>query len=162
MFLTFTGFIERVPRVRLAARNNAKAADLDVARGMQGMGRTRVLLVEDDILIAWTISSVLKQLGCTVVDYADNADEAVERALAVRPDVILMDIGLAGARDGIAAAEEIRAYTGQSVIYLTGHTDIATLERAAQTEPLSFVFKPFDESTLGAALDCALARQPAG
>jgi CheY-like chemotaxis protein len=124
------------------------------------MGRTRVLLVEDDILIAWTISSVLKQLGCTVVDYADNADQAVERAIAVRPDVILMDIGLAGGRDGIAAAEEIRASTGQLVIYLTGHADVATLQRAAQTAPLSFVFKPFDEATLGAALDRALARQP--
>ncbi|MEJ0068373.1 MAG: response regulator [Pseudomonadota bacterium] len=76
------------------------------------MGRPRVLLVEDDILIAWTISSVLKQLGCTVVDYADTADQAVERAIAVRPDVILMDIGLAGGRDGIAAAAEIRASTG--------------------------------------------------
>jgi len=125
------------------------------------MERARVLLVEDDILIAWTISSVLKQLGCTVVDYADNADQAVERAIAERPDVILMDIGLAGARDGIAAAEEIRASTGQSVIYLTGHADVATLRRAAQTGPLSFVFKPFDEATLGAALDRALAGEPA-
>jgi CheY-like chemotaxis protein len=125
------------------------------------MGRTRVLLVEDDILIAWTVSSVLKQLGCTVVDYADNADQAVERALAARPDVILMDIGLAGGRDGIAAAEEIRAHIGQSVIYLTGHADVATLQRAARTEPLSFVFKPFDEATLSAALTRALAHQPA-
>ncbi|MBI3515050.1 MAG: response regulator [Proteobacteria bacterium] len=123
------------------------------------MGRnTRVLLVEDDMLIAWTIAAVLKQLGCTVVDYADNADQAVERAIAVRPDVILMDIGLAGTRDGIDAAEEIRAHTGQSVIYLTGHADVATLKRAAETEPLSFVFKPFDEVTLGAALDQARAR----
>ena len=125
------------------------------------MERTRVLLVEDDILIAWTISSVLKQLGCTVVDYADNADHAVERALAVLPDVIFMDIGLAGARDGIAAAREIRSHTGQSVIYLTGHADAATLQRAAETEPLSVVFKPFDEATLSAALDRARARQPA-
>jgi CheY-like chemotaxis protein len=126
------------------------------------MGRTRVLLVEDDILIAWTISSTLKQLGCTVVDYADNADHAVERALAQQPDVILMDIGLAGGRDGIDAAQEIRAHTGQSVIYLTGHADAETLERAAQTAPLSFVFKPFDQETLGAALDCALARPITG
>jgi DNA-binding NarL/FixJ family response regulator len=121
------------------------------------MARTRVLLVEDDMLIAWTISALLKQLGCIVVDYADNAEQAVERAIAVRPDVILMDIGLAGSRDGIDAAEEIRAHTGQSVIYLTGHADVATLRRAAETEPLSFVFKPFDEVTLGAALDQALA-----
>jgi DNA-binding NarL/FixJ family response regulator len=119
------------------------------------MGRTRVLLVEDDMLSAWTISAVLKQLGCTVVDYADNADQAVERAIAAQPDVILMDIGLAGARDGIAAAEEIRAHTGKSVIYLTGHADAATLKRAAETAPLSFVFKPFDEASLGAAIDVA-------
>src|SRR5260221_6124621 len=116
------------------------------------MARTRVLLVEDDILIAWTVASILKQLNCTVVDYADTAEQAIERAIAVRPDVILMDIGLAGARDGIAAAAEIRAQTGQSVIYLTGHADVATLQRAAQTSPLSFVFKPFDEVTLRAAL----------
>ena len=122
------------------------------------MARTRVLLVEDDILIAWTISSTLKQLGCTVVDYADNADQAVERAIAVQPDVILMDIGLAGARDGIDAAGEIRTQTGKSVIYLTGHADVATLKRAAETAPLSFVFKPFDEATLGAALNQARAR----
>lgn len=125
------------------------------------MGRARVLLVEDDMLIAWTISALLKQLGCTVVDYADNAEQAVERAIAVKPDVILMDIGLAGSRDGIAAAEEIRAHTGQSVIYLTGHADVATLQRAAETEPLSFIFKPFDEVTLSAALAQALGHGPA-
>jgi DNA-binding NarL/FixJ family response regulator len=125
------------------------------------MGRARVLLVEDDMLIAWTISALLKQLGCTVVDYADNAEQAVERAIAVRPDVILMDIGLAGPRDGIDAAGEIRAHTGQSVIYLTGHADVTTLQRAAETAPLSFVFKPFDEVTLGAALEQALGHGPA-
>jgi CheY-like chemotaxis protein len=124
------------------------------------MGRARVLLVEDDMVVAWSISSILKRLGCTVVDYADNADQAIERALAARPDVIFMDIGLAGARDGIAAAREIRDHTGQSVIYLTGHADAATLKRAAETEPVSFVFKPFDEATLGAALHSALPREP--
>jgi len=124
------------------------------------MGRARVLLVEDDMVVAWSISSTLKRLGCTVVDYADNADQAIERALAAQPDVIFMDIGLAGARDGIAAAREIRHQTGKPVIYLTGHADAATLKRAAETDPVTFVFKPFDEATLGAALQSALPREP--
>lgn len=110
------------------------------------------------MLLAWTVSALVKRRGWVVADYADTAEEAVERAVAMRPDVILMDIGLIGGRDGIDAAEEIRARTGRSVIYVTAHTDVATLERAAQTAPLAFVFKPFDAITLGLALDNAVPR----
>src|SRR5260221_1666161 len=99
------------------------------------MARTRVLLVEDDILIAWTVASILKQLNCTVVDYADTAEQAIERAIAVRPDVILMDIGLAGARDRIAAAAEIRGPTRQSGIFPARPPHPATLQRAAPNLP---------------------------
>src|SRR5271155_4550404 len=115
-FLTFFASSPRATRAVRRGRGHSLAQRPHDRRHerLPRMARTRVLLVEDDILIAWTISSVLKQLGCTVVDYADNADQAVERAIAVRPDVILMDIGLAGSRDGIAAAEEAGATPARS------------------------------------------------
>src|SRR5258708_38244007 len=106
------------------------------------MGRARVLLVEDDMLIAWTISALLKQLGCTVVDYADNAEQAGERAIAVRPDVILLDIGLAGPRDGLEAAEGSRAPPGPSASYPSGPADDGAEPGPPRTPPPPLVLSP--------------------
>jgi CheY-like chemotaxis protein len=112
----------------------------------------RVMLVEDEVIVAWDIAETVKRLGYLIVGTADNADQAIQLAETVAPDLILMDIRLNGALDGIEAARIIRERTGLGVIYLTAHADLATMERAAATEPLGYVFKPFSQDGLRSAL----------
>src|SRR3954467_13333466 len=91
----------------------------------------RVMLVEDEVIVAWDIAETVKRLGYDIVGMADTAEQAVRLAEQLAPDVILMDIRLNGTLDGIEAARLIRARTGRGVIYLTAHADLATMERAA-------------------------------
>jgi DNA-binding NarL/FixJ family response regulator len=115
----------------------------------------RVMLVEDEIIVAWDIAETLKRLGYHIVGMADTAEQALHLAETLAPDLILMDIRLNGAQDGIEAARLIRERTGRGVIYLTAHADLATMERAAATEPLGYVFKPFSLEGLQTALERA-------
>jgi AmiR/NasT family two-component response regulator len=119
--------------------------------GVHG-GVLRVVLVEDEVIVAWDIAETVKRLGYKIVGMADTAEQAVRLVEALVPDVILMDIRLNGALDGIEAARLIRERTGRGVIYLTAHADLATMERAATTEPLGYVFKPFSQEVLRSAL----------
>jgi two-component system cell cycle sensor histidine kinase/response regulator CckA len=123
-----------------------------VADGICGL---RVLVVEDEALIAEELRERLTRLGATVVGAVDNAEAAVETAIRTRPDIVLMDIRLRGQRDGIAAANDIRDATETPVVFLTSHSDRATLERAKQSAPFGYVLKPFDERELLIALEMA-------
>jgi AmiR/NasT family two-component response regulator len=127
-----------------------------------GASVLRVMLVEDEVIVAWDIAETVKRLGYDIVGMADTAEQAVRLAEQLAPDVILMDIRLNGTLDGIEAARLIRARTGRGVIYLTAHADLATMERAAATEPLGYVFKPFSQEGLRSALLRATGAGPAG
>lgn len=109
---------------------------------------TRILLVEDEAIVAWDIAETVTRLGYVIVGTADTAEQAVALAESQSPDLILMDIRLSGPEDGIAAAAAIRARTGLRVIYLTAHGDVATMRRAAATEPLGYILKPFSPEGL--------------
>jgi DNA-binding NarL/FixJ family response regulator len=117
----------------------------------------RVLLVEDEILTALDIEHLVQQLGYEVCGIAASAPEAVRAADDLRPDLVLMDIRLARGTDGIQAAGEIRARLGIGSLYLSAHTDAATLHRAQATRPLGFVAKPYTRVQLEAALRAAVA-----
>jgi AmiR/NasT family two-component response regulator len=121
----------------------------------------RVMLVEDEIIVAWDIAETLKRLGYHIVGMADTAEQALRLAETLAPDLILMDIRLNGRQDGIEAARLIRERTGRGVIYLTAHADLATMERAAATEPLGYVFKPFSLEGLRTALQHAIGGRKA-
>jgi AmiR/NasT family two-component response regulator len=121
----------------------------------------RVMLVEDEIIVAWDIAETLKRLGYHIVGMADTAEQALRLAETLEPDLILMDIRLNGRQDGIEAARLIRERTGRGVIYLTAHADLATMERAAATEPLGYVFKPFSLDGLRTALQRAVGGRKA-
>jgi DNA-binding NarL/FixJ family response regulator len=127
-----------------------------------GASVLRVMLVEDEVIVAWDIAETVKRLGYDIVGMADTAEQAVRLAEQLAPDVILMDIRLNGTLDGIEAARLIRARTGRGVIYLTAHADLATMERAAATEPLGYVFKPFSQEVLRSALLRATGAGPSG
>jgi CheY-like chemotaxis protein len=106
--------------------------------GSAGVGRLRVLIVEDEFFISLDTQNLLQALGHDVVGIAVTAEEAVQLAGRDRPDVVLMDIRLIGPRDGIAAAAEIRANFGIGSIFVTANTDADTQARALATEPLGF------------------------
>jgi two-component system, response regulator PdtaR len=117
----------------------------------------RVLLVEDEILTALDIEYLVQQLGYEVCGIAASAPEAVQAADDLRPDLVLMDIRLARGTDGIQAAGEIRTRLGIASLYLSAHTDAATLNRAQATQPLGFIAKPYTHAQLEAALRAAVA-----
>jgi DNA-binding NarL/FixJ family response regulator len=112
----------------------------------------RVLVVEDEVLIAEEIRERLSRVGAVVVATADTGERAVEAARAHRPEVVLMDIRLKGRLDGVGAAEAIRALDDTPVVFLTAHSDRETLSRAAHVAPAGYVLKPFRELDLVRAI----------
>lgn len=121
----------------------------------------RVLIVEDELIIAADIASRLSRLGYVVAGQADRADSAVRLAGEIQPDLVLMDIRLRGSVDGVSAAEEIRSRFRLPVVYLTAHADEATLQRAKVTEPFGYVLKPFEERELRTVIEMALYKHAA-
>ncbi len=120
------------------------------------MGRATILVVEDEPIIARNIQNRLKSLQYTVPVIVDTGEEAMEQTANLHPDVILMDIHLRGAMDGVEAAQQIRLSYDVPVIYLTAYADDNTLERAKVTEPFGYVLKPFDLRELQIAIEIAI------
>jgi CheY-like chemotaxis protein len=115
----------------------------------------RILVVEDEFFISLDIKELLETLGHVVVAIAISADEAVNIASSERPDVVLMDIRLAGPRDGIDAAQEIYSRLGIGSIFVTANTDPETRTRAQAIKPIAFLEKPLTEYRLRHVLaDC--------
>ena len=112
------------------------------------MASVKIMVVEDDFIIRMFIEKVVLDNGYELVGRASGCEEAVQLAAQFRPDLILMDIGLSGKRDGIDAATEIRQQQAANIVYLTGNSDEKTMERARETQPLGFIFKPIDEDML--------------
>jgi PAS domain S-box-containing protein len=121
----------------------------------------RILVVEDEAIVALDLASRLRALGYQVAAIADTADAALERAAELSPDLVLMDIHLRDGSDGAAAAVRLRRELGLPVVFLTALADDATLERAKQASPLGYVVKPFSESDLRVAIEIALHRERA-
>jgi two-component system cell cycle sensor histidine kinase/response regulator CckA len=121
----------------------------------------KILIVEDEVIVAEDIRRRLTQLGYEVVATSESGEQALTLVEKVRPDLILMDIRLRGEMDGIAAAERIRQQHQLPVVYLTAHADEATLERAKVTEPFGYVIKPFDERELGTVIEMGLYKHQA-
>jgi len=120
--------------------------------------RIRVLVVEDEIVVSEDLQQRLAVLGFEIAGAADTGADAVAFAEATRPDVALMDIMLHGKPEGIAAAAVLRDDLNIPVIFLTAHSDSATLKQAKLTDPAGYIVKPFDDSQLRVALEMAPAR----
>jgi PAS domain S-box-containing protein len=125
------------------------------------MTPARVLVVEDDRVVARDIQEQLTRLGHTVVATAVRCDEAIAIATERRPDIILMDIRLDDGSDGVEAAQHIRDRLQLPVIFLTAYADEATITRASVTEPFGYLLKPFEESQVRTAIELALYRSAA-
>jgi len=120
------------------------------------MTNSRILVVEDEAIVAMGIKQKLEDLGHQVVDIAYTGEDAVQTALETKPDLILMDIVLKGNVDGIEAAAKIRNQLDIPVIYLTAYSDEEVLERARTTEPYGYIIKPFKKTELNANIEMAL------
>ncbi|MBF0591352.1 MAG: response regulator [Nitrospirae bacterium] len=118
--------------------------------------KTRVMVVEDEWIIAASLKEMLEGLDYEVSSVVFSGEDAVKRAEADRPDIILMDILLRGEMDGIEAAGNISAFLNIPIVYLTSYTDDRTLQRAKETDPFGYIIKPFEKRELRIIIEMAL------
>jgi DNA-binding response OmpR family regulator len=118
----------------------------------------RILIVEDDMIIAAHISLHLTNLGYEVTGIESRGEEAIVHARLNRPDIILMDINLKGALDGIETVKAIRKNADISVVYLTANSDEATFSKARETHPEAFISKPFNKLNLQRTIALVIER----
>ena len=121
--------------------------------------RSRILIAEDQQVVALDVESGLDDLGYEVVGVVSSAAEAVRLTHETRPDLVLMDIQLDGPTDGIAAAEEIRRRWQIPVVFLTASAGQEILSRAKAVGPYGYVTKPFRANELNATVAVALERR---
>lgn len=122
------------------------------------MNPIRILIVEDEQLVADDLRETLEELGYKVPALVASGEEAILIADNLRPDLVLMDISLDGNIDGIEASFEIQSRFNLPVVYLTANADRATLQRAKASHPFGYILKPFDERILATTIEIALAR----
>jgi two-component system, cell cycle response regulator len=115
-----------------------------------------ILLVEDEGVIARDLEDTLTRLGYRVSGIASEGTEAIEMARELHPQLVVMDVSLRGEVDGIEAACAIQEEAPVPVIFLTGHSDTETLQRAVMTGPLGYLIKPFQEVDLRCAIEVAI------
>lgn len=115
-------------------------------------------MVEDESIVAMDICDGLASMGYEVIGTADRADDAIEKARTLKPDLVLMDIILKGPEDGIFAAQQIGTTLHTPVVFLTAHGDESTLQRAKLTDPYGYILKPFETEDLHTAVEIALHR----
>jgi len=108
----------------------------------------KIVVVEDDMIIQMFISKVLNDAGFEIVAEARTSDQALRCVEEYQPDLVLMDISIAGPIDGIETAEIVGKKYNTAVIFITGNSDQATIDRAKKTNPVDFIFKPIDENQL--------------
>jgi len=116
----------------------------------------RVLIVDDEFIIANSLSLQVEEMGYQVCGMASTAQEAIELAHAWRPDVVLMDVRLKGDRDGVDAAIAIHDEVGSKVIFITGSREPATMARIQEDHPAGVLFKPIYGQQLRTAVETAL------
>jgi serine phosphatase RsbU (regulator of sigma subunit) len=116
----------------------------------------RLLIVEDERLVAEELRERLQRLGFTIVGVDSTAEEAITHVEYFRPSLVLMDIRLQGSQDGITAANVIRQRFGIPVVYLTAYSDPATVERAKVTAPYGYLLKPFHEREILVTIEMAI------
>jgi PAS domain S-box-containing protein len=125
------------------------------------MTPAKILIVEDERVVARDIQYRLTRLGYQVAGVTCFGEEAVKLAGETSPDLVLMDIRLEGEMDGVVAAQEIRNRYLLPVVYLTAYADEDTLQRARVTEPFGYILKPFDERELHTVIEMALYKHQA-
>lgn len=120
------------------------------------MNAKKIMIVEDETIIAMEIEDRLNKLGYEVPLVTTTGEDAVINALELQPDLILMDIMLRGKMDGVEAAAKIGKKSDIPVIFLTANTDAKTIERAKVTQPYGYLIKPFEEQELKTSIEISI------
>lgn len=121
------------------------------------MKENKILIVEDESIIAFDLEACLVDFGYDVVGVTGFGEEAIKLADELKPDLVLMDIMLKGQMDGVTAAQRIN--NKSPVIFLTAYANSATIERAETTKPYGYLNKPFDDKVLYATVEQALNKR---
>lgn len=127
-----------------------------------GIAGARIIVVEDEALIAEELRDRLTRLGASVLSTVSTAEAALDDARRLEPDMVMLDIRLKGALDGIEAAERLRGAVDTAIVFLTAHADAATLDRAKRVNPAGYLLKPIDDRLLRLVLELALYRHVFG
>jgi PAS domain S-box-containing protein/putative nucleotidyltransferase with HDIG domain len=120
------------------------------------MKKTKILVVEDESIVARDIRNMLVGLGYEVTAVVPTALAAIQKAQETRPDIVLMDVMLQGEITGVEAAEQIYNKLSIPVVYLTAYADSTTVQQAKKTEPFGYIIKPFEERELQTTIEIAL------
>ena len=112
------------------------------------MSIKKILVVEDDMIIQMFLCKIINNSGFTVVGEARNHIEVLELVSATDPDLIIMDIGLEGEKDGIETAHILNKNRNIPILFITGNSDKPTLDRAQEANPIGIIIKPIDEKSL--------------
>ena len=118
--------------------------------------KIRILIVEDEAIVAEDLELAVTNIGYEVVGRAVSADAAVDKAVNLKPDLVLMDIVLRGEKNGIDASREIKEKVDIPVIFLTAYSDVGLIDKAKSTEPYAYLVKPFQERQLLASIETAI------
>jgi PAS domain S-box-containing protein len=118
--------------------------------------KRRILVVDDESIVAHDIAECLTHMGCEVVGTALSGPDAIQKAAKLRPDLVMMDIVLQGPMDGVEAATVIRQRHDIPCVFLTAYSDGAVLARAKAAAPAGYMVKPFEEAGLRSTVEIAL------
>jgi DNA-binding NarL/FixJ family response regulator len=144
-------------RPHFTRQSNAAFSPEATPSGRPASEPVRILVVEDDYLLSIEIEAGLADAGFAVVGIARSAEEALQLALQAKPALVLMDVRLLGARDGVDAALDIFNHSGIRSIFATAHHDRETRRRAEPAAPLGWLFKPYTIESAVLAIRKALA-----
>ncbi|NJO77284.1 MAG: response regulator [Cyanobacteria bacterium RM1_2_2] len=125
------------------------------------MPAAKILVVEDERLIAYDIQAVLEGLGYVVFEPVSSAEIALTQMATLQPDLVLMDIYLDGEMDGVEASAQIQTQFDIPVVFLTANADPETLDRIKAIQPFGYVLKPYNEKELSTTIAIALSRHQA-
>ncbi|MDZ4823922.1 MAG: response regulator transcription factor [Flavobacteriales bacterium] len=120
------------------------------------MSRVKILIVEDEPLVAEDIAAYLRDVDFIVAGIANSGTKALELLAETKPDAALLDINLGGKPDGVEVAQEINKLYHIPFVFLTSHADRSTIERVKETRPSGYLLKPFDENDLLTSLEIAV------
>jgi CheY-like chemotaxis protein len=120
------------------------------------MAKGRILIVEDEQIVAWDLQQRLTRLGYTVLGIVSSGEAAIAKALELAPDLVLTDIRLPGEVDGVQAALHIQARMKTVIVYMTAYGDEHTVQRALESHPATVLRKPLQNAALQRALESVL------
>jgi diguanylate cyclase (GGDEF)-like protein len=146
----------RTPGSDAAKPLDTRASDVD-----NEVRPLSILLVEDEGIVAQDMQEALSRIGYHIAGIASEGRQAVAMADMLAPDIVVMDVSLRGEVDGIQAARLMQQRTQMPIIFLTGHSDQETLQRAVTIGPMGYLIKPFQEAELHAAIEVAMHKHRA-